>query len=644
MTEGRTKATVEKLRKSLVGFEGVVALVGILALIVGAVVNSRAGWVICGVACISSVAYLAIVWLQQKGKGNGGDLQDQEEAYSQSPEGDMKRLLFDDFQSSQGEYVVKEVEENQSVIPSTKQAQPAPNPLASEMVRELEVVDFFDLDTDTSIAEAEPRAEFHSLMNKVLIVLKEAVIAHSVVFYWVNRDKQQMVPEAWASGSDSFLKDRFSIGEDLVSRVATAERAQLLGRLDAGAELELLRYYSAPNGIRSVVAVPVFFRSGGADFQVVGVLVADSLAEDSFGQETLLMLGQFTKLVSSLLKSYTDKYDLLLESELGNSLRRMQDRIKSDPREDTVFAALTEESNRLARWDYMTITMYSEAEHGWVIQKAVNKLASPYVAPGQIIDLRSSIVADAIRTNEVQNIPDLSTFGLPRFAEGERVDTSGSLLCVPISSFNRCYGALTLESKDREAYSGKEEGTLYRLVESAAAALEVLYMNDLVREYVVIDHHTGLMTKRHFLKRMEEEVRRAEDFGIDLSFVSFAVDGLSEHVSRYGKDSAEAILTEITKVIRGNLRVYDSVGRHETDRLGVLLINMPANDAYLWSEKVRKLIASHVMNVASKAFSVTVSVGVCGLSEGMLPEQLMSGTSRVLEKALEGGGNLVRVY
>jgi diguanylate cyclase (GGDEF)-like protein len=644
MTEGRAKATVEKLLRSLVGFDGVVALVGIMALIIGIVVNSRAGWVVCGVACIASAAYFAAVWFQQKGKGNRGGLQDKEEAYSQSPEGTMKRLLFDDFQSSQGEYEVKEVEESSSVIPSTKQAQPAPNPLASEMVRELEVVDFFDLDTDTSIAEAEPRAEFHSLMNKVLIVLKDAVIGHTVVFYWVNRDKQQMVPEAWASGSDSFLKDRFSIGEDLVSRVATAERAQLLGRLDAGAELELLRYYSAPNGIRSVVAVPVFFRSGGADFQVVGVLVADSLAEDSFGQETLLMLGQFTKLVSSLLKSYTDKYDLLLEAELSNSLRRMQDRIKSDPREDTVFAALTEESNRLARWDYMTITMYSEAEHGWVIQKTVNKLASPYVVPGQIIDLRSSIVADTIRTNEVQNIPDLSTIGLPRFAEGERVDTSGSLLSVPISSFNRCYGALTLESEDKEAYTGKEEGTLYRLVESAAAALEVLYMNDLVREYVVIDHHTGLMTKRHFLKRMEEEVRRADDFGIDLSFVSFAVDGLSEHVSRYGKDSAEAILTEITKVIRGNLRIYDSVGRHETDRLGVLLINMPANDAYLWSEKVRKLIASHVINVASKSFSVTVSVGVCGLANGMLPEQLMSGTSRVLDKALEGGGNLVRVY
>jgi diguanylate cyclase (GGDEF)-like protein len=356
------------------------------------------------------------------------------------------------------------------------------------------------------------------------------------------------------------------------------------------------------------------------------------------------MLGQFTKLVSSLIKSYTDKYDLLLEAELVASLRRMQDRLKSDAREETVLTALTEEANRLARWDYLTITMYSEEEHGWVIQKAINKSGSPYPAPGMAVDPRSSIVATAIRTNEVQHVRDLTVAGMPRFAEGEQIDTNGSFLCFPISSFNRCYGALALESKDVDAYAGREEGTLYRLVESVGATLEVLYMNDLVREYVVVDHHTGSMTRRHFLKRIDDEVLRADDFNTELALVTVAVDGLTDHVQRYGKDTADAILNEITKVIRGNIRMYDAVGRHDQDRLGVLLVNMPASDAYLLGEKLRKLVASHVMLLGGKSFSVTISVGVCGLSEGMKSEDLITGAFRVLEKAVEGGGNLVRVY
>lgn len=644
MANGSTKAMVKKLRTRLVGLDGAVAGGGILALIIGIFVNSVAGWVVCGLACLCSVAYLVIVWQHQSGGLGGDDGQETEEAYSQTPEGTMKKLLFDDYQSSEGEYVVKVVEDQQAVIPSTKQAQPAPLPLSSETVRELEIVDFFDLDTEASIAEAEPRAEFHSLMNKVLIVLKEVLFAHTVAFYWINHEKNQAVPEGWATDSESFAKERFGLEEDLISLVASSQKPRLVGRLDPAAEKESLRYYAEPNRVQSVVAVPVFFKSGGADIQTVGVLIADSLAEDAFGQETLVMLGQFTKLVSSLIKSYTDKYDLLLEAELVASLRRMQDRLRSDPREETVLSALVEEANRLARWDYLTITMYSEEDHGWVIQKAINKPGTPYPAPGQVVDPRSSIVATAIRTNEVQHVRDLTTAGMVRYVEGEQVDTNGSLLCFPISSFNRCYGALVLESKDVEAYAGREEGTLYRLVESVGAILEVLYMNDLVREYVVVDHHTGSMTRRHFLKRVEDEVRRAEDFNTELALVTVAVDSLADHVQRYGKDTADAILNEVTKVIRGIIRAYDAVGRHEQDRLGVLLVNMPASDAYLWAEKLRKLVASHVMLLGGKSFSVTISVGVCGLSEGMHAEELLDGTFRVLEKAVEGGGNLVRVY
>jgi len=638
-------AMVEKLRRKALSLDGAIAAVGIMAFIIGLYVDSPTGWVVCGIAMFSSVMYFVITRSQQREPGVGGNGQRKEEAYSQFPEGNMKKLLFDDYQLSDGKYVVKEVQEDQPVVPSTKQAQPAPLPLREETVRELEVLDFFDLDTESSYAEAEPRNEFHALMNKVLIALKEVLFAHTVAFFWVNREKQQMVVESMATDSSDFIRaKRFPIGQDLVSNVASAGKPQLFGRVDPASEKELAPYYEAPAGIKSLVGVPVFYKSGSAGVQSVGVIVADSPAEDAFGQETLVLLGRFTKLVSSLVKSYTDKYDLLLESELLSSIRRMQDRIKSDPGEQTVLAALSDETNRLANWEFLTVTMYSDEQHGWVIQKVMNKSGLPYVAPEQVIDAQGSIVAEVIRTNKVQAVADLATARQARFFEGEAVESRGSFICVPISSFNRCYGALTLESRSPSNFSGSEIETIYRLVENAAASLEVLYMNDLVRDYVVVDHLTGSMTKRHFLKRLDDEVARAEDFGTELSFVSLAVDGLQDHISRYGKDSPDAILNEITKLVRGSVRQYDTIGRHESDRLGILLVNTAASDAYLWAEKLRKTIASHVMTVSGKSFSVTMSAGVCGLTEGMPASDLLAGTSRVLEKALEGGGNLVRVY
>ena len=54
------------------------------------------------------------------------------------------------------------------------------------------------------------------------------------------------------------------------------------------------------------------------------------------------------------------------------------------------------------------------------------------------------------------------------------------------------------------------------------------------------------------------------------------------------------ILNETVKILRGSLRPYDVLGRLENDRLGVLLINTAASDAYLWAEKMRKTVSSHV--------------------------------------------------
>jgi diguanylate cyclase (GGDEF)-like protein len=102
-------------------------------------------------------------------------------------------------------------------------------------------------------------------------------------------------------------------------------------------------------------------------------------------------------------------------------------------------------------------------------------------------------------------------------------------------------------------------------------------------------------------------------------------------------------MNQVAKIIRTNIRAYDVVGRQEPDGMGVLLVSTTASDAYLWAEKIRKQIAGHIITLGGRSFSVTVSAGVCGLSEGMCKDELLEGTTRVLSKAIEDGGNLVRV-
>ncbi len=645
MTEDVSGSVAARLRHLFFSVNGLVGVIGIAALAIGIFTGSLAGRIVSGLIVASAAVYFFAWWRTEKNDDTHEPAEKlKNEATAQ--EGNMKKLLFDDYQSSAGKYVVRQVNEaDPAVVPSSKSVRPVGPMVKPESLREMEIPDFFDLDSDTPYSETEPKSEFHSLLNKVLLVLKDVMFAHSVAFFWANRDKAQMVLESMATDSRQFMSTkRFAMGDDIVSQVASAGKPQLLGRVNPSTEKELLPYYESPAYVKSVLAVPVFYMDSAKGILPVGAIVADSKAEDAFGQETLELLGRFTKLVSALIKSYTDKYDLLLDSELLSSIRRMQDRVRSEPGEEAILLALAEEARRLANWDYLTVAMYDDERHGWSLQKVVNRMGEPYAVPDQLIDDEGTIVGSVIATNRVATVSDMSAETRFRFHAAENVAKQGSFVCIPISSMNRCYGAMTLESKSAEHFSGNEVETMYRLVENAAGSLEVLYMNTVAKEFVVVDPLTGSLTRKFFLRKLEDEVRRAADFGTELSSVSIAVDGMDEHLSRYGREGCDAILNEAVKILRANIRPYDAIGRLDGDRLGVLLINTAASDAYLWAEKMRKAVSSHVMNVGKRSFSVTVSAGVCGLSEGMGTDDLVAGTSQVLGKAMEHGGNLVRVY
>lgn len=646
MIDGSAKAMVETIRQKLWTVNGAIVLIVVLALAVGLFLGSPVGRIVCGVLLAAGAMYAVLREWKPRNARSGSSLETKEDVYSQSPESDMKKLLFDDLQSSGGKYVVKEipVEETKVVIPSTKKAQPIIVTATEEKAREFQISDFFDLDSDIFRSDAEPRSEFNFLLNKALLALKEVLFARTVAFFWANREKNQMVLEAAATDSQAFLTSkRFAIETDVVGQVATGGKPQLLGKINPVSEKDMIRYYESTEDTKSVVAVPVYFFKGEGDQRPVGVIVADSKAEDAFGAETLSLMGNYTKLISALIKSYTDKYDLLLDSELVSSIRRMQDRIKSDPSEFTVLNSLAEETGRLVNWDFLTIAMYADDQHGWVLQRVVNRGSYAYVQPDQVIDFNESVVGKVIRSNEVAVVENVAVEKPVRFLASEKIDSEGSFLCLPVSSTNRCYGALTLESRNKSNFAGNEVETIYRLVENAAMALEVLYLNDLVKDFVIVDQLTGSFNKKHFMKKLEEEVRRADDFGQELALASLVVDNAQELTNRHGHEGFDAILNQVAKIIRGNIRSYDIVGRQEHDGMGVLLISTTASDAYLWAEKIRKQIAGHIITLGGKSFSVTVSAGVCGLSEGMCKDELLAGTTRVLSKAIEDGGNLVRV-
>ena len=110
------------------------------------------------------------------------------------------------------------------------------------------------------------------------------------------------------------------------------------------------------------------------------------------------------------------------------------------------------------------------------------------------------------------------------------------------------------------------------------------------------------------------------------------------------KKSFDFVLQNVGRIIRTSIRPYDFVGRFDFNCFMVILINTTSNEASLWAEKIRKNIASNIINIDNKSFSVTCSIGVVGMTPEGGDVELLENVNRVLSRAVEAGGNVVRVY
>jgi diguanylate cyclase (GGDEF)-like protein len=506
--------------------------------------------------------------------------------------------------------------------------------------------DFCDVEEEVFNREAGPKSEFSYLMKKVLTTVKEANFAHTVAFYWINRDKNQMVLESFVSDSEKFTAHRRrELGTDVITQIAQSGKPQVLSRVNISGQLEMLGYYDGVEPVKSFVGVPVFYPKVGIGAgDPVAVLVVDSVEEDAFGAETLTLLGQFTKLISALIKSYTDKYDLLLDSEVLRSITRMREQLKLDFSLFNIVRTLSEETSRLVSWDYITVVLFDESRKVWAIQYVMNRMNDPYVALTQEVDPQHSLVGLVLQSGMPRIFDQYEPSGLPRFYKAERVDSQGALMLLPINSVNRCYGVLVVESKDRKTFSESDAKLVQKLVDVSSWALEILSLSEIVYNYISMDETTGVAARKYFLARMTEEVQRANDFSSDLALVMVSIDSMNDLLSRYGKDGFDFALQNIGRIIKSFIRPYDLVGRYDFNQFAVLLMHTTANEAYLWAEKLRKNIASNIINIDQKSFSVTVSVGVCGASGEASDVEMLGNTTQVLRKAIEAGGNMVRVF
>ena len=160
------------------------------------------------------------------------------------------------------------------------------------------------------------------------------------------------------------------------------------------------------------------------------------------------------------------------------------------------------------------------------------------------------------------------------------------------------------------------------------------------------DGLTGLYNHRELQRHLEDEIKRARRYGFPLSLVMIDFDYFKKINDTYGHQSGDVIIRAIGTVILREIRGSDFAARYGGEELAIVLPETGSAEAFVFSERVRKIIQQLPITVLSdETVYVTVSIGVASFPEDASNrEDLINTADQALYFAKGKGRNKVILY
>lgn len=165
-----------------------------------------------------------------------------------------------------------------------------------------------------------------------------------------------------------------------------------------------------------------------------------------------------------------------------------------------------------------------------------------------------------------------------------------------------------------------------------------------VRQLSLTDELTNLPNRRAFLRRLEDEIARANRYGYPLSLAIMDLDEFKKINDTYGHAIGDRILREYSAKILSIFRRLDMVARYGGEEFAVLLPNTDLQGALRALHKVRARIPEVTMETEEGPLAMpTFSAGVSAYHAGESADSFIARTDSALYEAKRAGRNRVEV-
>jgi diguanylate cyclase (GGDEF)-like protein len=163
----------------------------------------------------------------------------------------------------------------------------------------------------------------------------------------------------------------------------------------------------------------------------------------------------------------------------------------------------------------------------------------------------------------------------------------------------------------------------------------------------ITDPLTNLYNRRYIDSRFAAEMSRVQRYGLEISVLMIDIDNFKSINETYGHSTGDAVLRNISALVRNASRNADIVGRFGGEEFILIAPSTPIREAEILAERLCRLIDfSLLLNVSETGGKpvphITVSIGVASLSAQVTDvETLTAAVEGALLRAKQEGRNRV---
>lgn len=159
-----------------------------------------------------------------------------------------------------------------------------------------------------------------------------------------------------------------------------------------------------------------------------------------------------------------------------------------------------------------------------------------------------------------------------------------------------------------------------------------------------IDPLTGLINRKNFLQRIEQELARSRRLLMPVSIISMAIDGLNGLTQKIGQQQADAVIKTVAAILKRTTRMNDILARTGQDEFACLLPHTSHEGAAIKAERLRILLESTKVPLLEglglgpirMSFGVSEYPSHCSDGDG-----LVQSADEALVQVRKAGGNKV---